>query len=146
MKAELSALAALSREERRILRQAWFAFLLVDLGLRFFSLPTVQRLLSLGLDIATGAAAEIMPPPSVDRLVDVAARHHLRPMRCLQRSLVLQALLSRQGLPSDLRIGVRRYSDRLDAHAWLEQSGRPLFETLEIRDGFTPLLRPGQTQ
>lgn len=85
-----------------------------------------------------------MQPPDLERLVDIAARHHIRPTACLQRSLVLQALLLRQGLATDLRIGVRRHASTLRAHAWLESAGRPLFENLNVDADFLPLLRPSE--
>jgi hypothetical protein len=145
MKAELTALAALPQEERRILRQAWLAFLLVDAGLRFSSVPKVQRLLERKLE----AIPRAVPRRDLERLVrlvDIAARHHIRPMRCLERSLVLQALLRRQGEAADLRIGVRKHRDTLNAHAWLEQAGRPLFEPPGVGDRYTPLLRRGEAR
>lgn len=46
---------------------------------------------------------------------------------CLSRSLVLHYLLHRAGRPAELRIGVRRESDRrLVAHAWLVRDGQPI--------------------
>jgi hypothetical protein len=45
--------------------------------------------------------------------------------RCLIRSLVLTALLTRRGIESSLVIGVRP-AERFGAHAWVEHEGRPL--------------------
>jgi Transglutaminase-like superfamily len=45
--------------------------------------------------------------------------------RCLMRSLVLTALLSRRGLDSRLVLAVQP-GERLGAHAWVELGGRPL--------------------
>lgn len=50
-------------------------------------------------------------------------------MVCLPQSLALQALLRRQGLSAELRIGVRRADGKLQAHAWVEHAGSPLGET-----------------
>jgi hypothetical protein len=144
MKAKLAALAALPREERRLLRQTWLSFLLADVGLRLFSLSNVQQLLAWRFRLLPEAGAGAVPPAGLERLVDLAARHHIRPMGCLHRSLVLQALLQWQGLETDLRIGVRKQQGMLQAHAWLEQSGQLLFEPPETRDRFTPLLRSGE--
>jgi Transglutaminase-like superfamily len=47
-----------------------------------------------------------------------------RDPRCLTKSLVLLALLSRRGIPATLVIGVRH--DPFAAHAWVEHDGRPL--------------------
>jgi hypothetical protein len=142
MKAELAALASLPREERRILGRAWLSLLLVDAALRWASLPNVQRFLAGGLHrglLRTGVALE---PPRLARLVDIAARHHIRPLGCLHRSLVLQALLRGQGLATDLRIGVRKLAGTLQAHAWLEQAGKPICERDEVEADFSPLV-PG---
>jgi hypothetical protein len=47
--------------------------------------------------------------------------------RCLMRSLVLLRILSHRGVRGELIIAVRpQERDRLDAHAWVEVSGRPL--------------------
>jgi hypothetical protein len=44
--------------------------------------------------------------------------------------VALQALLLREGIESDVEIGVRRESDGLVAHAWVEIEGRPVGETV----------------
>ncbi len=53
-------------------------------------------------------------------MVNIAAlRGPFRPT-CLERSLVLWWLLQRDGIQSDLRIGVRKDEGELKAHAWVE--------------------------
>ncbi len=47
-------------------------------------------------------------------------------MKCLARSLALVRMLSRRGLATDLRIGVRTEDGKLLAHAWIEWQGRVL--------------------
>jgi len=140
MKTRISALLALSGNQRILIGQAWISLLFVDVALRFLSLPRVQRLLS-GL-------LHVMPSPSesgqsgeieLARLVDIASRHHLRPMRCLQRAVVLQGFLVRRGRETELRIGVRKQQGRMHAHAWLETAGTPLAESPEIAALFLPL-------
>jgi len=75
------------------------------------------------------------------RYLEIAARYHPVRARCLHRALALHEWLRREGLPSDLRLGVRRDADELKAHAWVELAGRL------VRDGpaeiaeFTPLER-----
>lgn len=141
MRAEIRALMSLPREEARLLGRAWLTLLLADVALRLSALPKVQRLLAprAGPDSAAGGSTS---PARLAQLVDIAARHHIRPMQCLQRSLVLQSLLRRQGLSADLRIGVRKHAGAMQAHAWLEQEGRPLFEDPEVDSDFPLLLRP----
>jgi hypothetical protein len=61
--------------------------------------------------------------------------------RCLARALAGQALLSRRGVATDLRIGVTRREEKgLVAHAWLEREeqvilgGRTNGEYTPLRD------------
>ena len=74
------------------------------------------------------------------RLVGLAARYHLYDMTCLPQALTLQWLLGRRGVATELRIGVRRDSGNLAAHAWLEHAGRPIGEAREIASRFAPLV------
>ena len=62
------------------------------------------------------------------RLVWAAARHGFYRANCLQQSLTLWWLLRRQGIVSDLRIGVRKGVTKLEAHAWVELAGIVLTE------------------
>jgi len=73
-------------------------------------------------------------------LVDVAIRYQIRPVRCLQRALVLQRLLAKQGLETELKIGVQKRNGILFAHAWLESAGLPCAENEEACGRFHPLL------
>lgn len=50
---------------------------------------------------------------------------------CLIRSLVLQAILQRQGIPTDLRIGIRKQGELPEGHAWLEYQRSPINESPE---------------
>jgi hypothetical protein len=43
---------------------------------------------------------------------------------CLPRSLVTWWLVRREGIGCELRIGVRKHGDRVQAHAWVEVEGR----------------------
>ena len=79
--------------ERRLLAQAWFLLLAVDIGLRLLSFPALRRRLALRTPRPAPPAEQI--EPAIRRtasLVDRAARHHLYPMTCLRRSLALQRL------------------------------------------------------
>lgn len=136
MKARFSAFLALSRHERLLAGQAWIALLLADVALRTFSLPRTQRFLNA---LLRRAPSSPLPELAVVRLVGAAARHHVLPVRCIHRALVLQGLLAREGLLFDLRIGVRKEPGRVLAHAWLERAGIPLAESPEIAALFLPL-------
>jgi hypothetical protein len=48
-------------------------------------------------------------------------------------------MLAKRGIPSDLKIGVRKENGQLSAHAWLEYQGKILGEAERIVEKFSPL-------
>ena len=141
MSGKFRQVRALSWEDRGLLLQAWVLLLAVDLGLRVLPFRRVQALVARGQrgagDTPAGEAAATSA--RLERLVGIAARHHLYPMRCLRRALALQWLLGRRGIAAELRLGVRKEADHLAAHAWLECAGRPLGEPPDIDARYVPL-------
>lgn len=74
-------------------------------------------------------------------IVDSAARNgfcHFFPANCLTRSLTLWWLLRRQGIVSDLRIGVRKTDGEFQAHAWLEHQGQALNDAEDVGASYSP--------
>lgn len=143
MKTEIRRLFALSGEEKVALVQAWMGLLLADFALKSAPLPLVQRFLA-ALFRSFRLPETSLSPQRLAQLVDAVARRHVRRMRCLPRSLVLQALLYHHGWRAELRIGVRRQAASLQAHAWLEIEGEPIAEPRETTSLFAPLL-PSET-
>lgn len=70
--------------------------------------------------------------------VNVAARRSPFRAACLTRSLLLEWLLRRRGVPGQLRIGVRLDGAALDAHAWVEVEGVPVNDKPDIAQHFAP--------
>ncbi|HYL85839.1 MAG TPA: lasso peptide biosynthesis B2 protein [Candidatus Angelobacter sp.] len=64
-------------------------------------------------------------------MVNSADRHGLAHPSCLAKSLTLWWLLGRQGIVSQLRIGIRKYDNQFEAHAWVERDGAALNEPEE---------------
>jgi hypothetical protein len=62
------------------------------------------------------------------QLVRAAAHHAIRDPACLEVSLALWWLLARQGIASDLRVGIRKDGETFEAHAWVECGGATLNE------------------
>jgi hypothetical protein len=60
------------------------------------------------------------------RMVRAALRYSLTEFTCLEESLTLWYLLRKQGIPSCLRIGVRKENEKFEAHAWVEHGGEAL--------------------
>jgi hypothetical protein len=67
-------------------------------------------------------------PKVTARVVRAAGRYGLSRPTCLQESLALWCILARQGVPCDLRVGVRKQAEKFEAHAWVERLGIPLNE------------------
>jgi hypothetical protein len=70
------------------------------------------------------------------RMVRAAARHGIGNPSCLEESLVLLHLLARQGIASQLRIGVKKNVAKFEAHAWVECNGAALNETEALHDHY----------
>lgn len=142
MRRKLRTALTLSWRDWWNLFQAWLLLLAVDLSLRLLPFQRVQGLLVLGRkdvgNLQTDEAQATMQ--RLRRLVSMAGRHHLYPMSCLRQSLALQWLLGRRGIVADLRFGVRKEVDGLDAHAWLEYAGQPIGEPQATAVHFTPLV------
>jgi hypothetical protein len=60
---------------------------------------------------------------------------------CLARSLTLWTLLRRRGVETELRVGYRKRGDKIEGHAWLEYTGMPINESIDVID--TYIVRPG---
>ena len=71
------------------------------------------------------------------RWINTAARYPRPWAKCLQRSLALCLLLERRGFNTQLKIGVRKSDDELQAHAWVEYCGRVLNDRQDISQRFT---------
>lgn len=134
--AELRAFFALPAVERRILVRAWLYLLIADFALRIAPVETAETILA---RLSALSRSPGPPPERLAGLVAIAGRHHLRPMPCLPRALALEALLKRQGLQTELLIGVRWEGDRLQAHAWIEHAGAPLGEPEDVARVYLPL-------
>lgn len=138
MRRKLRIALGLKPAERVLLWRAWVRLLWVGVALRVLPLPKVQSL-------CAGSGRPLRSPVPASRLADLAAaaaRHHILTLHCLPRALVLQSLLRDQGSDADLRIGVRRMEDAMEAHAWVEQDGRVIGDSPEIVHQYLPLERP----
>ena len=142
MKHKVQAALSLSWSEWGVLIRGWLLLFFVDLALRSFSFTSVRRLLfrknqNAGFCEESPAFSEAL---QIYRLVQIAARHHIYPMSCLRRALVLRRLLSDHGIVTELRFGVQKSADGLLAHAWVEYEGRPVVEGYFHPQGFAPMV------
>jgi hypothetical protein len=116
----------MSRAEWRTVARALWLLWTIRIALAFVPVRRVRAWLARH----PGAAGADGPAPDVlDRAVwSVGAARRLAPgATCLIQALALEALLARAGQPARLCVGVAREpGGPLQAHAWLEASGRIL--------------------
>jgi hypothetical protein len=62
------------------------------------------------------------------QMVLAAARNSPIRSTCLERALSLWWLLSRQGISTQFRIGVKKDGEAFGAHAWVERDGKAIGE------------------
>jgi len=136
----------LSRSGRKLFVQALFLLPVTALALRLLNFKSVRSALAslapfddtLGQEAVKGWRQISITA----RMVSAAARYGLCHANCLQQALVLWWLLRRQGIESDLRIGVRKTADCFEAHAWVERLGFVLNENEGVYQRFAAFDHP----
>jgi hypothetical protein len=63
---------------------------------------------------------------AVAHIEHAVARHLFFKTNCLEQSLALWWLLRKRGIAAEVRIGVRKNEQRLEAHAWVDFGGAVL--------------------
>jgi hypothetical protein len=130
LRRKLHLARSLSALEWFILLEAWLALFVFSLALRLVS---AERL---GIP-STAGQGHALPidgftrAERLHRLVEIAARLHWPVRTCLPRALSLRWMLSRRVIACDLRIGVQRVDDKLQAHAWIEVASQSVGESLD---------------
>lgn len=145
---ELRGYLSLSGNDRRLLTRAFVSLAAVEVALRVLGYGRlVER-----IDAASASRREVDPEDlrrarRYARWLEVASRYHIVRARCLHRSLALHRWLRQQGLPSELRIGVRKEDGELKAHAWVELGEQLANDEAAAVAAFTPLAsnRPALT-
>jgi Transglutaminase-like superfamily len=136
---QLRRFSALERESRGIFLRAAMLLPLISLSLRLRGfrktqiflqkfLPTPEKL----ADASSSHRADMTV-----RMVRTAVRHAgLGHPTCLEESMALWWLLGRQGIASELRIGVRKHSEKFEAHAWVERDRTALNEPEALHEHY----------
>ena len=129
---------ALSAAQQRTLLAAWAWLPLFWLSLRLLGLSRFRALLQAASPPPVGGILTIRDIQAFGESVNIAARLTPFPATCLTRSLLLNWMLQRRGVHSDLRIGVHLARGTLFAHAWVECDGVPVNDRAEIATEFAP--------
>lgn len=131
---------ALPAEDRWLVARAFVALAVVDFGLRVLGYRRLADRMSRSARGRQGGPEDVARAQRYVRWLDVAARHHFVRAQCLHLSLALHEWLRREGLPSELVIGVRKDGDALQAHAWVEFGGYVVNDRARAVAPFTPLV------
>ena len=136
----LNQVRHLSPREARLLLQAVIILPLTTLALRLFGYRRLHTFLAgttpTSPDPSNDEVDVITEALGIARLVG-AASVSLLPTTCLSRSLALWWLLRRQGITSDLCIGVAKDGGEFAAHAWVEVEGTVINDSPESIGRFT---------
>ena len=133
---------SLSRADWGIFIKAWFWLVYIDFLLHSRPYLRVQQLVeNLHPQKQATSSAQAWEIIRHDkRFVRLAAQYHFHRMGCLRQALTLKRLLVAQGIPTELRFGVRKEADQLLAHAWLEFEGQSIELLYNGKEHFVPLI------
>jgi len=133
----------LSRTEQKLLIRAFAALPVVILSHRLFGFTQTHSFLRRRQPGRDGVVIEITRHAvSTARMITAAARYGGVRANCLARSETLWWMLWRQGIASELRIGVRKNHGAFAAHAWIEWQGTVLNDDADVHERFAALERP----
>jgi hypothetical protein len=127
----LRRFSALERPAQEAFLRAMALLPLVALSLRWRGFRATQAALQRFLSKTNPEPNAVLASKGAAvtaQMVNAADRHGLVHPSCLAKSLTLWWLLGRQGIPSHLRIGIRKEKEKFEAHAWVECDGAALNE------------------
>jgi hypothetical protein len=131
---KLRRFSALGREAQKLFLRAMLLLPAVALSLRWRGFWATQSTLQKSLsdeipEIELGLLNKRLALTA--HMVNAADRHGLVHPSCLAKSLALWWLLGRQGIASQLRIGISKENEKFEAHAWVERDGTAVNEPEE---------------
>jgi len=136
----LRKIRALPVKDRQIFVEAFFLLCIIRLGLWLLPFRTLQKTLERLFRSPDTSDKQAPSPENFSRAVS-AVSQYVPTATCLAQALTLQALLSREGIHSDLALGVARDDESgIIAHAWVEINGTVIIGGQE-RDRYTQLIR-----
>ncbi|MBD2112402.1 MULTISPECIES: lasso peptide biosynthesis B2 protein [Cyanophyceae] len=129
--------------DRWVVAQSLVLLPAIALSLALVGLPTTQKYLA-RLSSRAKATSEmpIVEAMRLARSVNRAADNSPLWGNCLKRSLTLWFLLRRQGVASDLCIGVQLQQSQFKAHAWVKYGGHVINDHPAIHQQFAAFEKP----
>ena len=130
----------LTRLERWLLFQAIVILPVIAAGLHFMNFQRLRAMLERFSPVPVGDNGDnaLQQAAATSRLVQAAAARMPFTITCLVRSTALWYLLRRQGIASEIRIGVNRDKGEFHAHACVETHGVVLNDNPDIHHQYSP--------
>ena len=131
----------LSRQQKKLFISSLIYLKVASLLLLLFRYQDLHNTLKKRVPIDSSPSPEIaiLRAMKLSAIVEAAARRRLGNATCLRRSLVLWYLLRKEGIESELRFGVRKVSDEIIGHAWVEIDGSVINDDVRYIKQFTPM-------
>jgi hypothetical protein len=133
-------LLQLTRLEHRLLVESALLLPLFHVALSLFGYAKLRALLE--WTALCAGKHQLSAPQKVKRIqqvtlvVRIASERGIYKATCLRRSLLTWWLLRREGIASDICLGVRTHGSILEAHAWVEYEGTVLNDRADVRQQF----------
>ena len=136
-RSRIARFRSLPTSDRSLFLIALLAIASVRVGMWLTSFRRLHRSLA---RIARPTGSPDPTPGEVDRIgwAVCSAARFVPGATCLPQALAAEAILRRRGHPADLRLGVKRGDDGVEAHAWVESYGRVIVGDGDL-DRFEPL-------
>jgi hypothetical protein len=140
----LDKLQRLSGKEQRLLFQSILFLPVIHLALFALGYHRLRRMMErwAPLDLFGAPTSEresLHRARETARIVSIAAQHGPYKATCLRRSLLLWWFLRREGIPGEVRFGVRKCDGRLEAHAWVECHGVVVNDSAAVQENYQSL-------
>lgn len=129
MASRLKQWRSLPAHERRQLLVLMGVLPAISLALRLFGYVRTRSWLERRTHDPSPRAANASDIEQGERYAQLAAiAGNYGPVQttCLRQALAIHACLRSRGLRPELKLGINKAMQRLDAHAWVELEGRPL--------------------
>jgi hypothetical protein len=143
---KLHAFRSLGSDEKRLFVEAFFVPVFIATGFRVLGVPRTQAWLRKWAADERKASERLRSDRDTIRAVRRAQRIIKRVFRiggtCLVRSFTLWALLLRQGVASEVRVGFRKSNSRMEGHSWVEYEGVPVNEVAAVRSSYSVFKDP----
>lgn len=141
-RSKVGAAWRMSWAERRLFAAAWLMLVGITVSTKLAGFQRTRAVLASRRGPPRPAATSDAAPDRVlatSQLVDAASRNTGLRHTCLHRSLALWWLMRRRGVDVTLKIGARRCTDGLEAHAWVEHAGVIVNDPEAAAGGYTDL-------